>query len=85
MNLPGLNFDESKYPITWKGSLKFREIPFSDWLPPDHVDVICHAKSFSTIAYYSPGSGLMVPSESNRIETRAFEPGELVYWLKEVK
>lgn len=84
MNLPGLNFDESKYPLTWVGSIKFRKIPFSDWFPPDHLDVICYSEKSAVSAYYSPASGLMVPSDFTMAGT-AFEPCELDYWLKEVK
>lgn len=84
MNLPGLNFDETVYSLTWRGSVKFREIPFSDWLPPDHKDVICYGYGKVFEAYLSPLSGFMVPSDSSTA-TRAFEPSELDYWLKEVK
>ncbi|QYU38191.1 hypothetical protein [Enterobacter phage Phc] len=84
MNLPGLNFDETVYSLTWRGSVKFREIPFSDWLPPDHQDVICYGNGKVFEAYFSPLSGLMVPSDSSTAHC-AFEPFELDYWLKEVK
>lgn len=84
MKLPGLDFDETIYPLTWRGDKKYRQIPFSDWLPPDHKDVICYGNGRVLEAYFSPLSGFMVPSE-NSVADCAFDPSELDYWLKEVK
>lgn len=84
MKLPGMDFDETKYRELTKGGLKFREIPFSDWLPPDHKDVICYGNGQVFEAYFSPLSGFMVPTENSNAHC-AFEPSELDYWLKEVK
>lgn len=83
MSLPGLNLDASKYPVTIRGDKHFAEIPFADWLPPDHKNVWCfdfHGKS--DVAYYSPLANLMVSALDH---TSAKYSTHYEYWLKELK
>ena len=82
--LPGLNADLSVYMVREFGKKKFREIPFSDWLPPDFVDVLCTIKGDQElrVGYYSPGRNVMVAEYNGR--AREFSAKELDYWLKVV-
>lgn len=83
MNLPGLNMDASKYPTCSNNSETYAIIPFSDWLPPDHEDVLCSRGGGYSEMYYSPASGMMVPSDTENGHC-AFEPKDLTNWLKKL-
>lgn len=83
MSLPGLDFDSGKYPLTWRGNNKFREIPFSDWLPPDHVDVLCDVSGELKVMYYSPARNCMVSNETHTAGV-SIDSAELNYWLKKL-
>lgn len=83
MNLPGLNMDASKYPITCNANGKFAIIPFSDWLPPDFQDVPCSRGGGEKLMYYSPSTGMMVPSDTEDAG-QALDSTELKYWLKKL-
>lgn len=83
MNLPGLNIDAEKYPLTWQGSDKFRVIPFADWLPPDFEDVLCSRGGGFKMMYFSPATGMMVPSDTE-YAGEALHPTDLKEWLKKL-
>lgn len=85
MNLPGLDFDESKYPVVFFGEKPYRKIPFADWIPPDYLDVLVQiGVGKAELMYYSPGCNMMMPSEYSPA-IAALETEFLDYWLKEVK
>ena len=84
MNLPGLNFDVSKYPTGSTSTATFSIIPFSDWLPPDFEDVPCIVNGVYVSMYYSPASGMMVPADI-KCGLSARDPKTLTTWLKALK
>lgn len=83
MNLPGLDFDVSKYPTGSTSTTTFAIIPFADWLPPDFEDVPCIINGVYVSMYYSPGSGMMVPADTEN-GFAAHEPSTLTTWLKKL-
>lgn len=80
---PGLNMQSDKYPMVMIDGEAFREIPFSDWIPSDFEDVNCSRGGGLKKMYFSPSTGMMVPSESENA-SEAVEPSELKIWLKKV-
>lgn len=87
MKLPGLNFNPAGYDdvkiIVGDMAGNYKEIPFSDWLPPDFEDVWCARGGSYNEMYYSPATGMMVPSDSEN-GFCAFEPSDLTTWLKKI-
>lgn len=83
MNLPGLDFDADKYPTCSNNNETFAIIPFADWLPSDFEDVPCSRGGGYRLMYFSPSTGMMVPSESE-IAGEAVEPSTLTTWLKKI-
>jgi hypothetical protein len=83
VNLPGLNFDAGVYPTCSNNDETFAIIPFSDWLPSDFEDVPCSRGCGYRLMYFSPSTGMMVPSESETAG-EAVEPINLTTWLKKI-
>lgn len=83
-DLPGLDFDPMRYEIIEMNGMTVAKILFSDWLPPDHEDVLCSLGGGWSSMYFSPASGMMVPSDSERAGF-AIKPSDLTFWLKVLK
>lgn len=85
MNLPGLSFNPLEYPEYAEQITDgdYRVIPFSDWLPPDFEDVLCSRGGGFKMMYFSPATGMMVPSDTE-YAGEAINPTELKEWLKKL-
>lgn len=85
MNLPHLDFNPYDY-AEYAGQVTdgyYRMIPFADWLPPDFEDVLCSRGGAFKLMYFSPATGMMVPSETE-CASEALEPSQLTIWLKKI-
>lgn len=83
-SLPGLNINPGDYQTIWNGKKQVRQIPFSDWLPPDFVNVLCTIgiEHELHIGYYSPGrNSMMLEVDGKLVE---FKSSDLGFWLKAV-
>lgn len=83
-SLPGLNINSDYYQTIWIGKRQVKQIPFSDWLPPDFVNVLCTIgiEQELHIGYYSPGrNSMMLEVDGKLVE---FKSSDLEFWLKAV-
>lgn len=83
-SLPGLNINADEYQVIWIGKKQVKQIPFSDWLPPDFVNVLCTIgiEQELHIGYYSPGrNSMMLEFDGKLVE---FKSSDLGFWLKAV-
>lgn len=83
-SLPGLNINSDDYQTIWIGKKQVKQIPFSDWLPPDFVNVLCTIgiEQELHIGYYSPGrNSMMLEVDGKLVE---FKSSDLGFWLKAV-
>lgn len=83
-SLPGLNINADDYQAIWIGKKQVKQIPFSDWLPPDFVNVLCTIGNDQElhIGYYSPGrNSMMLEVDGKLVE---FKSSDLGFWLKAV-
>lgn len=85
MSLPGLNFNPHEYAEYLRQTTDgdYRMIPFSDWLPPDHVDVLCDIGGELKVMYYSPARNCMVSNETHTAGV-SVDSARLNYWLKKL-
>lgn len=83
-SLPGLNINADEYQTIWIGKKQVKQIPFSDWLPPDFVNVLCTIgiEQELHIGYYSPcRNSMMLEVDGKLVE---FKSSDLGFWLKSV-
>lgn len=83
-SLPGLNINADEYQAIWIGKKQVKQIPFSDWLPPDFVNVLCTIgiEQELHIGYYSQGrNSMMLEVDGKLVE---FKSSDLGFWLKAV-
>lgn len=83
-SLPGLNINADDYQTIWIGKKQVKQIPFSDWLPPDFVNVLCTIgiERELHIGYYSPSrNSMMLEVDGKLVE---FKSSDLGFWLKAV-
>lgn len=83
-SLPGLNINADEYQAIWIGKKHVKQIPFSDWLPPDFVNVLCTIgiEQELHIGYYSPiRNSMMLEVDGKLVE---FKSSDLGFWLKAV-
>ena len=83
-SLPGLNINADDYQTIWIGKKQVKQIPFSDWLPPDFVNVLCTIgiEQELHIGYYSPSrNSMMLEVDGKLVE---FKSSVLGFWLKAV-
>lgn len=85
MTLPHLNFNPLDYPEYSERLTDgdYRVIPFADWFPPDFEDVLCSRGGAFKMMYYSPSTGMMVPSDTESAG-EALDPTQLNVWLKKI-
>ncbi|QXV82474.1 hypothetical protein bas13_0037 [Escherichia phage LeonhardEuler] len=83
-SLPGLNINLDDYQTIWIGKKQVKKIPFSDWLPPDFVNVLCTIgiEQELHIGYYSPGRNSMMLEVNGKLVE--FKSSDLGFWLKAV-
>lgn len=88
MNLPGLNIDPAKYEIVniicGASAGQYRQIPFSDWFPPDFEDVYCSRGNGLKLMYFSPSTVMMLPSDTEWAGWPV-KPSDLTFWLRPLK
>lgn len=77
--LPGLNGNFDDYPIVEFEGEKYREIPFSDWLPSDFETVPCSRGGGLIPMWYSPARNLMVFDNGC-----GMKPSDLKVWLRKL-
>ena len=84
VSLPGLNINSDDYQTIWIGKKQVKKIPFSDWLPPDFVNVLCTIGSEQElhIGYYSPGRNSMMLEVCGKLVE--FKSSDIGFWLKAV-
>ena len=83
-SLPGLSINLDDYQTIWIGKKQVKKIPFSDWLPPDFVNVLCTIgiEQELHIGYYSPGRNSMMLEVNGKLVE--FKSSDLGFWLKAV-